>query len=93
MSFFYGVPFRFIRFWPYYHKELTEAMKTLNFEVSGVNLCVVDKGYRFPFLQNTTHEFIYIVTEKHRLQGSDYIGGTEYVFDLEFVKRIKRRND
>ncbi len=89
-SILYGIPYNIDKFWPYYHESLTKEMKKLGFEL-GTFPSISNRGEFVYMLQNKDYEYIYVISKIHKLKGGDFIGGTDFEFDLTFHKRIKRR--
>lgn len=86
----YGVPYNIDKFWPYYHESLTKQMTKLGFELGTIQ-SRSNCGDPVCMLQNKDYEYIYVISEIHKLKGGDFLQGTNYEFDLTFYERIKRR--
>jgi hypothetical protein len=79
----HDIPFEAKNYWPYFDKRQAE-WKEKGFKVGKVS---TDKP--FVFLQDDSYEFVYKVVKTIRLQGSDFLYGTEHEYNLEFVKAVK----
>lgn len=88
---YYKVPFKIKEFWSYSPPKICEEMKARGFEV-GTIAYETKKGGMVCLFQNKKHEFIYKVTDRIKLKGSDFIYGTDTVFNVEFICAITKRD-
>ena len=73
---YYGVPFEINNYWPYHHPRTDEL---------GLKIKGVQDGW-IVMKDNCKYEYKQI--KAIRLKGGDFIGGTEYEYNLQFVKKI-----
>lgn len=73
---YYGVPFEINNYWPYHHPRTDELGLQIKF-VQGLWIVIAD-GVQYEYKQ----------IKAVRLKGGDFIGGTEYEYNLQFVKKI-----
>lgn len=76
-------------YWPYYRKSFEEKMQQLGLEVGAFAEYKI--GAISSLLRNGKYEFIYRIIGSHRLQGSDFIPGTDREYELQLIDVIKRR--